>query len=250
MLKSSVDPETGAGIGSMTEASRGKMKLALRLTIRFSIILIVGAAILFVPAGTLTFWQGWALLGVYFVPTSFVYLYFLKHDPQVVERRMERKETVGAQKLLIRWGMPGFVSAFLLPGFDYRWGWSRHLFGGVPTWLSLVSLAMIVAAFLLVFWVTQVNRFAARIIRVEEGQTVISNGPYRWVRHPMYSGSVILWMFTPLALGSYVALPAFGLILPFYVIRLLNEEKVLRQELPGYQEYRLRTHYRLVPFVW
>ncbi len=90
MLKASVDPETGAGIGSVTEASRGKMKLALRLTIRFSIILIVGAAILFVPAGTLTFWQGWALLGVYFVPTSFVYLYFLKHDPRVVERRMEK----------------------------------------------------------------------------------------------------------------------------------------------------------------
>jgi protein-S-isoprenylcysteine O-methyltransferase Ste14 len=226
------------------------VKLGLKLAIQFFLGLLAGAAILFVPAGTLRFWQGWALLGAYFVPTSFAFLYFLKRDPQVAERRMERKETVGVQKLLIRWGMPAFLAAFLLPGFDYRLGWSRHMFGGVPSWLSLVSLAMVFAAFLFVFWVTQVNRFAARIIRVEEGQTVISDGPYRWVRHPMYFGSVVLWMFTPLALGSYVALPLFALLIPFYVFRLLNEETVLRRGLPGYADYCLRTRYHLIPFVW
>jgi protein-S-isoprenylcysteine O-methyltransferase Ste14 len=250
MSKASIQSPTGAGIGPEGEVSPQRAKLGLKLAIRFSIGVLAGAAILFVPAGTLRFWRGWALLGTYFVPTSVAFIYFLRRDPQVVERRLERKETVGIQKLLIRWGTPAFLLAFLLPGFDYRWGWSRHLFGLVPSWLSLVSLAMVFAAFFLVFWVTQVNRFAARIIRVEEGQTVISDGPYRWVRHPMYFGSVVLWMFTPLALRSYVALPVFALLIPFYVIRLLNEEKVLRQELPGYPEYCLRTRYHLVPFVW
>jgi protein-S-isoprenylcysteine O-methyltransferase Ste14 len=94
------------------------------------------------------------------------------------------------------------------------------------------------------------NRFAARTIQVEAGQMVISTGPYRFVRHPLYSGSVVLWIFTPLALGSYITLPAFLLLVPFYVFRLLGEEKVLRAELAGYSEYCLRTRFRLIPSVW
>lgn len=99
-------------------------------------------------------------------------------------------------------------------------------------------------------WVLKVNSFASRTIQVESGQKVISTGAYTLVRHPMYSGSVVILLFTPLALGSYIALPAFAMLVPFYVLRLLNEEKVLRQELPGYSEYCLRTRFRLVPFVW
>jgi protein-S-isoprenylcysteine O-methyltransferase Ste14 len=99
-------------------------------------------------------------------------------------------------------------------------------------------------------WVVKVNRFASRTIQVEPGQEVISSGPYRFVRHPMYLGASVMLLFTPLALGSYFALPAFVLLIPLIVLRLVNEERVLRQELPGYSEYCLHTHFRLVPFLW
>jgi protein-S-isoprenylcysteine O-methyltransferase Ste14 len=251
MSKTSVYPETGAGTNPRTGHSGRKMSLGAQVAFRLPIALIVTAAILFLPAGTLNFWQGWAVLAAYLVPANLIFLYFLKTDPQVIERRMERKEPVREQKLLMKWFKLFFLVAALIPGFDRRWSWSRRLFNGTPLWLSLLSLALIPAAFLFVFWVVKVNRFAARTIRVEKEQTVISNGPYRWVRHPMYSGSVVLFIVTPLALGSYVALPLFALLLiPLFVIRLLNEEKVLRKELPGYAEYCNRTRYRLVPFVW
>lgn len=226
------------------------MSLASRLVFRFVFLLIVFAGLLFIPAGTLKFWPGWGFLSVSFIPSILGFSYFYKHDPELVERRLQSKEKVTEQKLLIRLLRPFFGAAFVLPGFDYRFGWSRGFLGAEPIWLMLISQAAILGGFLLVFWVLKVNSFASRTIRVEVGQKVISSGPYSMVRHPMYLGSILFWLSTPLALGSYVAWPAFAALVPFYVFRLLNEEKVLRQELPGYPEYCLRTRYRLVPFVW
>lgn len=143
-----------------------------------------------------------------------------------------------------------FFAAFPLPGLDYRFGWSRTSLGGVPLWLTLIAQVLLLDGLLFVFWVLKVNSFASSTIQVEAGQSVISSGPYRMVRHPMYSGSVVMWLSVPLAPGSYFAWPAFALLIPVYVFRLLNEEKVLRQELLGYPAYCLRTRYRLVPFVW
>ena len=138
-----------------------------------------------------------------------------------------------------------WLLAFLLPGFDHRYGWS-HL----PLWPTVLSQLLVLTGYLMTFWVVKRNRFAARTIQVERGQEVISNGPYRVVRHPMYLGMCIMWLFTPLALGSYFALPAFALLIPLIVLRLLNEERVLRQELAGYTEYCSQTRFRLLPFVW
>jgi len=205
---------------------------------------------LFIPAGSWKYWQGWAFLGVTFIPSTVAYLYFYKHDPQLLERRLQSKEQVSEQKLLVRVTRPLFLAAFLIPGLDYRWGWSRTLLGGVPPWLTLLCQVLVLGGFLFVFWVLKVNSFASRTIQVEAGQKVISTGPYAVVRHPLYSGSVVMWIAAPLALGSYFAWPAFALLVPFYVIRLLNEEKVLRRDLPGYPEYCQQTHFRLVPFVW
>jgi protein-S-isoprenylcysteine O-methyltransferase Ste14 len=117
-------------------------------------------------------------------------------------------------------------------------------------WVTLFSQAALFGGYVMTFWVVKVNRFAARTIQVEANQRVISSGPYRLVRHPMYLGICAMWLLTPLALGSYLTLPAFVLIIPLIVLRLLNEEKVLRQELPGYSEYCLHTQSRLVPFLW
>jgi protein-S-isoprenylcysteine O-methyltransferase Ste14 len=142
------------------------------------------------------------------------------------------------------------VAAFVLTGFDYRFGWSRGWMGGVPLWLTVLSEALAFGGMLSAASVITVNRFAARTVRVEPGQTVISTGLYRFVRHPMYAASLVLWLFTPFALGSYVSLPVFVLLMLLYVLRLLNEEKLLRAELPGYTEYCSHTRYRLIPHVW
>jgi protein-S-isoprenylcysteine O-methyltransferase Ste14 len=206
---------------------------------------VVFGASLFIPAGSLVFWQGWAYLIICFVPALFALVYFYKHDPELIKRRTLFREKVREQKCIMTLVYVIWPIAFLLPGLDHRFGWS-HL----PLWLTILSQAVVLGGYLMTFWVTKVNRFAARTIRVEPGQPVISDGPYRIVRHPMYLGMCVMWLFTPLALGSYRTLPAFALLVPLIVLRLLNEEKVLREELPGYPEYCLHTHFRLVPFVW
>jgi protein-S-isoprenylcysteine O-methyltransferase Ste14 len=226
------------------------MSLGSRLIGHFAVSLIVLASLLFIPAGSLRFWQGWAFMAVVFIPvvSSMVYLY--RHDPRLIERRLQSREKISEQRLLIRGLKVVFFAAFLLPGLDYRFGWSRRFLGGVPLWLELLSLALVFGGYLFVFWVLKVNSFASRTIQVEAGQKVISDGPYGIVRHPMYLGSLLIFLAVPLALGSYFAWPAFALLIPVYVLRLLNEEKVLLQELPGYSEYCERTRFRLVPYVW
>jgi len=138
----------------------------------------------------------------------------------------------------------------MLPGFDHRLGWSERCWGAEPTWFQAFSLAMVLVAELAMGWVIWTNRYAGRTIRVEEGQTVITNGPYRLVRHPLYAFTLWMFIFALLALGSYVSLPALVLFVPIYVLRILNEEKVLRAELPGYIEYCERTRWRMAPGVW
>lgn len=227
-----------------------KRSLKSNVVIRFSLGLILVAAMLFIPAGSLKFWQGWALMALAFIPGVLFFAYFYKHDPQLLERRMQFKEKVGAQNLIKAVGALIFFPSLLLPGLDYRLGWSRTFLRPVPLWLTLLSQALVFGGFLLISWVMKVNSFASRTIQVEAGQKVISSGPYRFVRHPMYFGLVVMFLFTPLALGSFFALPAFALLIPVIVFRLLNEEKILRQELPGYPVYCLRTRFRLVPYVW
>jgi len=239
-----------AGETAAAHPFRAGMRLETRVVLRFSAAVALGLVILFVPAGSFHFWQGWLYLGLVLGPTLGAFVYFLKVDRDFLERRLEMKEQVREQRLLLLWLQPVFFAIFLLPGFDHRMGWSRALAGTVPLWLSLLAGALVLAGLFIVVWAMNVNRFAAHTVRVETGQKVICTGPYALVRHPLYAGSVVLWLFTPLALGSWVALPFFVLLLPFYVIRLLNEEKVLRVQLPGYTEYCQHTRSRLIPFVW
>ena len=200
---------------------------------------------MFIPAGSLRFWQGWVYILTTFVPGVLAFAYFYKHDPQLIERRMQFKEKVSEQKRIMTFVYIAWLVAFVLPGLDHRFGWSHQPLGS-----TILSQVVVLGGFVITLWVTKVNRFAARTIQVEPGQEVISSGPYRIVRHPMYLGASVMLLFTPLALGSYFALPAFVLLIPLIVLRLLNEERVLRQELPGYSEYCLHTHFRLVPFLW
>jgi len=210
----------------------------------------VAGAIVFLPAGSLRFWQGWVFLLIIFIPMFIASIYFCERDPQLVERRLQTKEKIGEQKLIIRFAWLICFGAFLLPGLDYRFGWSRTQPGAEPLRLMIAAQAAVLGGNLLTYWVMSANSYAARTIQVEESQKVVSAGPYRIVRHPMYLGAAISMLFAPLALGSYWAVPAFALIIPILVLRILNEEKVLRQELAGYSEYCLETRYRLFPFIW
>jgi len=226
------------------------MSLKARLILRVVVGMPVFAAILFVPAGTLRFWQGWTLMGLMFTPMFIFVAYFYKHDPELLKRRLEMKEKVGAQRVIMAFMMPVAVVAYLLPGFDYRFGWSRKWLGPEPLWLTVSAEVLFLAALLTAYRVVVVNRYASRTIEVAAGQPVISTGPYAVVRHPMYSAMLLSLLLAPLVLGSYVAVAAFALFIPIIVLRLLNEEKVLRQELPGYAEYCERTRYRLIPYLW
>jgi protein-S-isoprenylcysteine O-methyltransferase Ste14 len=221
------------------------MSLKLKLAVRFPIGLAMFGTLLFLPAGSFRFWQAWVYIGILFLPGLLVFLYFYRRDPQVLERRSLLKEKVPEQKRIMAVLYVTWLGALLLPGFDHRYGWSR-----LPLWLTILSQVIVLGGYLTIFWVVKKNRFAARTIQVEPGQQVISNGPYRVVRHPMYLGICVMCLFTPLALGSYFSLPAFALVIPLVVLRLLNEERVLRQELAGYTEYCSQTRFRLVPFVW
>jgi protein-S-isoprenylcysteine O-methyltransferase Ste14 len=208
------------------------------------------AAAFFLPAWTVHFWQAWAFLTLQSCTGIYYVAYFYRRDRQVLERRLLRKEGRTSQKFIIFLWRVVTVVSLVLSGFDYRKGWSRDLFGLVPLWLELASLGVLLAAFIFHTEVLKANRFGASIIRIEAGQTVSATGLYGLVRHPMYVGFGVMGIFTPLALGSYVGFFAGLPIIPIIVWRLLDEEKFLCRELPGYAEYCQRTPHRLIPHVW
>jgi protein-S-isoprenylcysteine O-methyltransferase Ste14 len=219
--------------------------LKTRLILRSLFAVILVAVFLFVPAGSLRYWQGLVFMAIVFLPMPVTSVYFMKRDPQLVERRLRTKEKISEQKNIIRWAQWVFFASLLIPGLDYRFSWSR-----VPLWLTILSQLFVLAGYLMTLWVMKENSFASRTVQVEEGQEVISTGPYRLVRHPMYFGGVLMLLFTPLALGSWWALPGFLLVIPLIVLRLLNEEKMLCRDLPGYSDYCLRVRSRLLPLLW
>jgi protein-S-isoprenylcysteine O-methyltransferase Ste14 len=208
------------------------------------------AATLFLPAWSLRFWQAWLFLFLTAGFWIFSFVDLLRHDPQLVERRLQAKEPQAEQKLFQKLFSRVLCVAFILAGLDFHFGWSREWLGPVPVALVLAAQALVVAGYWLVFWVMKTNSFAGSTIQVEAEQRVIHGGPYAMVRHPMYLGMAMTAVGAPLALGSYVAVPVFALFVPLLVYRLIHEERTLRRDLPGYAEYCERTAFRLIPRVW
>jgi protein-S-isoprenylcysteine O-methyltransferase Ste14 len=222
----------------------------LRRLIVFSVFgQLTVLALLMVPGGV-HYWQGWSFTGVNLVASLIFTTYYYRRDPELLARRMLFKESIRTQKIIMFVLRQVAWLFYLFCGLDHRFGWSQHWLGPVPWWLSVLALPGYVICFFLFVPVLNANRFAASIIQTESGQVVADTGPYRIVRHPMYSVSLAIWFWIPLALGSWLALPAILLLLGLLVWRLLDEEKMLRRELPGYAEYCQRTPWRLVPFVW
>jgi protein-S-isoprenylcysteine O-methyltransferase Ste14 len=211
----------------------------------FPLAFIFLAAILILTAGSLKYWQGWIFCIVIMVPAFFVVIYFLKRAPEFLERRMKFKEKELEQKTFIKIADIFFLLAFLIPGLDHRFGWST-----IPLWLIIMSDLAILGGYFLVFLSFKENVFAGRTVEVFKGQKVISTGPYAIIRHPMYAGMIPMILFMPLALGSFWAIIPLIPVCIVIFFRILNEEKVLGRDLPGYNIYRKKVHYRLIPFVW
>ena len=206
------------------------------------------AALLFIPAGTLDYWQAWFFMTVFVGASAAITIYLAVNDPKLLERRMNvgptaEKEPI--QKVLMVFAMTGFVALVVLPAFDHRFGWSQ-----VPSNISLAGDALVVFGFFLIFIVLKVNTYGASTIQITEGQKVVSTGPYALVRHPMYAGAFPLLIGVPLSLGSWWGLLVLILFLPALIWRLIDEEKFLRTNLPGYADYCQKVRYGLVPFIW
>jgi protein-S-isoprenylcysteine O-methyltransferase Ste14 len=202
-------------------------------------------ALLFLPAGTLAYWEAWLYLAILLIPMFCVFRYLLKNDPQLLARRMQMREREVAQRRIIAASSLYFLVVFTLPGFDHRWGWSD-----VPPWAVIAADLVVLFGYGIFISVLRENQYASRTIQVEQGQRVISSGPYAFVRHPMYLGVTLMYLATPIALGSYWALLPALLIVPILVARIINEEKVLERDLAGYREYKQITKYRVLPGVW
>jgi protein-S-isoprenylcysteine O-methyltransferase Ste14 len=213
--------------------------------LRFGSGVAVLGALLFVPAGTLRWWEAWLFLATLFLPITLVARYLLRRDPALLERRMKHGEVRPRQKAIVKTTSALWLLTFLIPGLDHRFGWSS-----VPAWLVLVADGFVLAGYLVFFLTIRANSFAARTIRIEVGQQVISSGPYALVRHPMYVGISVMMLAAPIALGSWWALiPALTTPTAF-MLRVVDEEKELMAELPGYAEYAGRVRWRFIPGIW
>jgi protein-S-isoprenylcysteine O-methyltransferase Ste14 len=202
-------------------------------------------AILFVPAGTFRYWEAWLYLAILLIPMAFVMIYFFKNSPELLERRMRFREQETEQSRIVKLSYVFFLAAFILPGLDQRFGWSN-----VPTYVVLFADVIVLLGYGIVILVFRANRYASRVVEVAQDQQVISTGPYAVVRHPMYSGAILMYVFSPLALGSYWAILPALMIVPLLVARIRNEEALLARSLLGYQSYMQTTRCRLLPGIW
>jgi protein-S-isoprenylcysteine O-methyltransferase Ste14 len=212
---------------------------------RWLLGLVILGALFFLPAGTLHYWQAWAYLGVLFIPMTLALAYLLRRDPALLERRLKAKEAATEQRLAIAITGVAIIASLLVAAFDRRFGWSH-----VPVPVVVAALALVLLGYGLFFLVMRENSFASRVVEVAEGQRVISTGPYAVVRHPMYVATNVMFLATPVALGSWWGLVPASLVLPGMILRILDEERLLRTQLPGYPEYCERVRHRLLPGIW
>ena len=222
-----------------------KAKATLTAILRLVVGIPMIGAMFFLPAGTFKYWQAWVWLGTLFIPMGISLIYLLKIDAKLLERRTRTNETRPEQRRIILASVVYLIVIFVIPGFDVRNGWSN-----VPAWLCLAADAVVLGSYILYVLVLRTNTYASRVIEVEQGQQVITTGPYALVRHPMYLSMILMMTASPLALGSYWAMLPSILFILLLAARAKNEEELLMTDLKGYSEYMQKTRYRLFPGVW
>ncbi len=221
------------------------MKLFWSAIGKFTLGAALVGALVFVPAGTLEYCEGWLFMGVLFVPMFLAGIVMMVKSPELLRKRLNAKEKRGDQSLVIKLSGLMFVAGFILAGLNYRFGWLS-----MPDWVSYTAAALFLGAYLMYAEVLRENAWLSRTIEVQEGQKVIDTGLCGIVRHPMYSATVLLFLAMPLVLGSIISFFVFLLYPILIAFRIKGEEKLMEAELPGYGEYKKKVKYRLLPFVW
>lgn len=220
-------------------------RLFAQAVIKFISGVILVAFMIFLPAGSLAFWNGWLLMGILFIPMFIAGIILMIKNPQLLKSRLNAKENQSEQKTVILLSGILFLIGFALSGFNYRFSWIV-----LPTWVVIGATIVFLLAYALYGEVLRENTYLSRTIQVQEGQTVVDTGLYGIVRHPMYSATVLLFLSMPLVLGSVISF----LIFLFYPVilakRIKHEEKVLEEQLTGYRAYKQNVKYKLIPFVW
>ena len=222
--------------------------LLVKTVLGFLFLMLVLALALFIPAGSLSYWQAWVYLIDWVVCVILITLYLIKNDRELLAGRVQAgpvAETQKNQKIIQSLASLCFVALFIVPGLDYRFGWSN-----IPSAVSLIADGFVALGFYIVFLTFKENSFTRATIEVSKEQKVVTTGPYRFVRHPMYAGASVLLIATPLALGSWMAEIFAVLLILVVAVRLLDEEKFLQKDLVGYTEYCQKVRYHLVPYVW
>lgn len=220
-------------------------RLFLQALIKFICGILLVGLLVFLPAGTLSFFGGWLFIGTLFIPIFIMGIVMMFKSPELLEKRLNAKEKEKEQNLVVKLSGLMFLGGFVVAGLDFRFGWLP-----LPEWVSIVAAVCFLLSYLIYTEVMRENAYLSRTIEVQEGQTVVDTGLYGIVRHPMYSATLILFLAIPLILGSLYSFLIF-LCYPFIIAkRIRNEEELLQKELKGYAEYKNKVKYRLIPFIW
>lgn len=225
--------------------SNERSSLLLQALIKFTLGLLLVASLLFLPAGSLSYRQAWLLLAILFIPMFAAGLVMLRKSPALLKKRLNAKEKLGDQKSVILLSALLFLAVFLSAGLCWRLD-----FLILPYWVSLAATVLFLLAYALYAEVLRENAYLSRTIEIQQGQQLVDTGLYGLVRHPMYAGTVLLFLSMPLVLGSLLSFLLMLGYVPLIVLRIRGEEKLLREELPGYADYMERVKYRLIPYLW
>lgn len=221
------------------------MKLLINALTKFFCGLLLVGLLIFLPAGTWAFSNGWLLIGLLFGPMLIAGFIMLFKSPVFLAKRLDVKEKQAAQKGVLAFSALMFVAGFVVAGLDFRFGWSK-----MPLPVVITASVLFLAAYGLYAEVMRENAYLSRTIKVEEGQKVVDTGLYGIVRHPMYMATILLFLMMPLVLGSWYAFIIFAFYPVIIIVRLQDEEKLLTRELPGYAAYKQKVKYRIIPFIW
>ncbi|MBR2877998.1 MAG: isoprenylcysteine carboxylmethyltransferase family protein [Clostridia bacterium] len=221
------------------------VKLFIQAITKILLGLVLVGALIFLPAGTFAFANGWLLMGILFIPMFAAGIVMMFKNPELLKKRLNAKEEQREQKAVVALSGIMFIAGFIVAGLTFRFGWYT-----LPKWAVITAVVVFIAGYIIYAEVLRENTFLSRTIEVQENQTVIDTGLYGIVRHPMYSASLILFLSMPVILGSLYSFLIF-LVYPFIIVkRIKNEEKLLEKELDGYTEYIKKVKYRLIPFIW
>ena len=201
--------------------------------------------LLFLPAGTLCYWNAWLLVAVLFVPMLLLGIVMLFKSPKLLEKRLDAKEKINEQKWVVALSGIMFVAAFVVAGLNFRYSWNS-----LPDYLIWIGVSVFLLSYLIYAEVMRENAFLSRTIEIQENQKVIDTGLYGVVRHPMYSATLLMFLSIPLILGSFVSFVIMLAYIPIIAIRMRSEEKILEEGLKGYREYKQKVRYKVIPFVW